>query len=123
MKLKCVALAAVFALGACAEDPVDLHEQGSLHATNTTPHAVVEWHYRSCGTGSYGNEISLRRLPGSRIEPGGSATVQIEADRCFDHRFTLENGVLTEELAVTVAALETLSINVSMPADPAPQGD
>ena len=112
------AVAALVMLGACRDNPLEIQDQGSLQATNTTPHAVVAWHFRDCGTTSYNQEISLRRLPESRIPPGGTATVQVRGDRCFDHRFTLANGATIEELAITVAKLDILFITIAMPADP-----
>jgi hypothetical protein len=113
-----LAVTALLVLGACRDNPLEIQDQGSLQATNTTPHAVVSWHFRDCGTTAYDEEISLRRLPEGRIPPGGSVTVQVRGDRCFDHRFTLANGVTIEEPAITVVKLDILFITIAMPADP-----
>ena len=109
----------LLALLACGgEEPLGIEDLGSLQVNNTTPHAVVRWNYRDCGTTNYSKEVSLARLPDGRIEPGNAATVEFPGDRCFDHRFTLENGVHADVLEVTVPILDVLSINVTMPSEP-----
>lgn len=106
---------ALVLLSACGEDPIDIQDQGSLQAINMTRFAVLAWDYRACGGSAYNFDISLRRLEGGRIPPGSAATVQIEGDRCFDHRFTLEDGSFIEELGLTVPKLDTRVINIAQP--------
>lgn len=111
-------LLALLAAACGGEEPLGIQDVGSLQANNTTPHAVVGWHYRACGTTEYSSEVSLARLPNSRIEPGGAATVQFPGDKCFDHRFTLETGETAVVPEVTVPKLDILSINISLTEEP-----